>query len=77
MELFSIQECYQGLEKLYQDETELKRMSKQARIKADSFSSKHYAESVLDVYRYAIHEKNKNKKKGFFRRLIDRIKGES
>lgn len=71
------EECYQGLEKLYQDETELKRMSKQARIKADSFSSKHYAESVLDVYRYAIHEKNKNKKKGFFRRIIDRIKGES
>lgn len=71
------EECYEKMEKLYQDVVELKRLAKQARIKADSFSSNHYAESVLDVYRYAIREKNKDKKKGIFKRLVDRIKGES
>lgn len=39
---------------LYEDRNYLKRLSKQARISANQYSSKYYAERVLDVYEIAI-----------------------
>lgn len=35
----------------------LNNMARQARLNADLHSSKHYAESVLDVYKHAIESK--------------------
>ena len=40
---------------------ELNKMSRQARITADSHSLKYYAESILDVYNSAIKNSKKNK----------------
>ena len=49
---------------------ELERLSKQARLNAEGYSSKYYAERVLDVYKAS-----QEKKKGFFRTMIDNLKG--
>lgn len=68
-------ECFNVIEKLYLDQDKLSYMSKQARIKSESYSSKHYAESVLDVYNYAIKEQRKKDNRNFFRKVIDKIKG--
>ena len=47
--------------------------SKQARINAEVYSSKYYAESVLDVYKHAIENK-KNDNYGVIGKLVDKIK---
>ena len=44
---------------LYNDKKLLKKLSSHARISADMHSSKHFVESILDVYKIAI---NNNKK---------------
>lgn len=56
--------------KLYEEPTHLNRLSKQARINAEMHSSKHYAESVLDVYNHAIMNK-----KGMFDSISKIFKG--
>lgn len=55
---------------LYNDRNKLKRLSKQARLNAEIHSSKHYAESVLDVYNHAIANK-----KGMFESISKIFKG--
>lgn len=55
------------IESLLKNKDELKVMSKQARITADSHSLKYYAEQILDVYNFALSTKNEIK-------LIDKIK---
>ncbi len=45
---------------LYEDRDYLKRLSKQARISSNQFSSKYYAERVLDVYKIAIENYRAN-----------------
>ena len=57
---------------LYNDKAKIKRMSKQARINAEVHSSKHYAESVLDVYKHAID--NKKGRFGLISDIIDKVK---
>ena len=47
----------------------LQQLSKQARLNAEGYSSKYYAERVLDVYKTA-----QEKKKGFFQKMIDNFK---
>ena len=47
--------------KLYRDRDLLKRLSNQARIAAESHSSKYFAEKILDVYKIAIKNKPKHK----------------
>ena len=47
----------------------LQQLSKQARFNAEGYSSKYYAERVLDVYKSA-----QEKKKGFFQKMIDNFK---
>lgn len=56
--------------KLYNDPKLLNKMANQARINAEMHSSKHYAESVLDVYNHAI-----NNKKGMFDSISKIFKG--
>ena len=43
--------------KLYKDNVLLKRLSKQAKISAETHSSKYFVNSILDVYRIAIENK--------------------
>ena len=50
----------------------VERLSNQAIINSDRFSSKYFAESVLDVYKHAID--NKKKKTGFIEKLVDKVK---
>ena len=46
--------------KLFEDRTLLKRLSNQARISSNQYSSKYYAERVLDVYEIAIKNYKSN-----------------
>ena len=62
-------DCEEIIIELNKDRKELERLSKQAIINADRFSSKYFAESVLDVYKHAID----NKKKGLIDKLVDRV----
>ena len=58
------------MKELMDNPKELARLSKQARLNAEGYSSKYYAERVLDVYKTA-----QEKKKGFFRTMLDNLKG--
>ena len=53
---------------LHNDKDMLEKMSNQARINAELYSSKYYAESVLDVYRHAIDAKKR--KRNFIYKLV-------
>ena len=54
-------ECKEIITELYNDSELTKKLSNQARINSDRFSAKYFAESVLDVYKYAIeHKKNRH-----------------
>ena len=59
---------------LYDNKNSLKKMNKQARLNAEIYSSKHYAERVLDVYGRAID--NKKEKYSFINRIFKRKKKE-
>lgn len=67
------EECEDIITDLYNDRKLSKRLSKQARINSDRFSSKYFAESVLDVYKYAIA--NKKKRLGLLEKFVDKVKG--
>ena len=54
-------EYKRAITKLYRDRALLSRLSKQARIAAESHSSKYFAEQILDVYKIAIKNKPKHK----------------
>ncbi len=75
--LFDNRKMYrdQILELMDHPET-VERMSRQARITADSHSAKYFAEKVLAVYKTALGDRlEKKHKKGFFARLKGVIKG--
>jgi len=61
-----------SIEELYNDKTNYKRMSKQARVAAETHSLKYYAEQVIDVYNRALRSKPKT----FMDRLKNIIKKE-
>jgi len=67
-------ECKDILLNLYNHPDKLKKMSKQARINSERYSSKYYAESILDVYNYAI--KNHESRLGIIGKIVDKLKGE-
>ena len=72
--LFETEKEYQKqILRLYDNPKELERFNKQARIQAETYSSKFYAERVLEVYKRAIYEK-KNKKKNIVSRIFKSIK---
>ena len=54
-------EYQKHMTKLFEDKQLCQRLSSQARISAETHSSKYFAEQILDVYRIAI-KNNKNKK---------------
>ena len=73
--LFKDKKGYKNsIEKLMKDPEKLIRMGKQARINSDAYSSKYYAERVLDVYKSALEGRDTNKKRGFFTTAKDVIK---
>ena len=69
----SKKECKKIVKELYNSPKELKRLSKQAVLGADRFSSKYFAESILDVYNHAVENKKNNQ--GFLGKLVDKVKG--
>lgn len=74
---FETEEEYQKeVIELYTNKEEHKRLNKQARIQAEHYSSKNYAEQVLEVYDRAIKEKNDHHF-GIFSKLSKKIKGEN
>lgn len=58
---------------LFKDKKTVDSYSKQARINAEVYSSKYYAESVLDVYKHAIENK-KSDNYGVIGKIVDKIK---
>ena len=62
------------IERLYNNKKELERFNKQARIQAESYSSKFYAEKVLGVYKRAIKEKEDSNRFGIVSKIIKKVK---
>ena len=60
--------------RLYENPKELQRFDKQARIQAEHYSSKNYADRVLEVYNRAIKEKQEENRFGFFSKIYKSIK---
>ena len=60
---------------LYENREELQKIDKQARIQAEHYSSKNYADRVLEVYHRAIKEKQEENRFGFISKIIKSIKG--
>ncbi len=68
------EEYEKDIERLYLNPKELKRFDKQARIQAEHYSSKNYADRVLEVYQRAIKEKQEENRFGFISKIIKVIK---
>lgn len=60
--------------RLVNSEKELEKLCKQARIQAETYSSKYYAERVLEVYRRAIREKKEENRYGILSRIVKKWK---
>ena len=60
---------------LYENRNELQKIDKQARIQAEHYSSKNYADRVLEVYHRAIKEKQEENRFGIISKIIKAIKG--
>lgn len=58
------------VEELIEDKSKVDRLSRQARVSSETYSSKYYASRVLDVYNMAI--KSSGKKKGFLKRFKEK-----
>lgn len=67
-------ECKKIISELYNDKEKIKMLGRQARINVERYSSKYFAESVLDVYNYAI--KHFESRLGVIGKLVNKIKGE-
>lgn len=68
------EECQRIICDLYQDRELVKKLAKQARINVERYSSKYFAESVLDVYQYAI--KHYQSRLGVIGKIVNKIKGD-
>ena len=62
------------IKRLYSNPKELEKFDKQARIQAETYSSKYYGERVLEVYNRAIKEKEEENRYGFFSKIVRAIK---
>lgn len=60
--------------RLVKSEKELEKLCKQARIQAETYSSKYYAERVLEVYQRAIREKKEENRYGILSRIVKKWK---
>ena len=68
------EEYIEKILRLYENPTELERLDKQARIQAETYSSKYYADKVLAVYQRAIKEKEQENRFGVFSKIAKNIK---
>lgn len=72
--IFETQEEYENIVlELYKDKRQLDQLQRQARLNAEVHSSKYYAESVLDVYKHVIENKQ-NDNYGVIGKLVDKLK---
>ena len=72
---FETQEEYQKqVLRLYENKKELEKFDKQARIQAETYSSKYYGERVLEVYQRAIKEKKEEDRYGIFSKIVKNVK---
>jgi len=72
---FETEEEYQNqILHLYDNRKELAMIDKQARIQAEHYSSKNYADRVLEVYQRAIKEKEMENRFGILSKLYKKIK---
>ena len=60
--------------RLYENREELAKFDKQARIQAEHYSSKNYAERALEVYNRAIKEKEEENRFGLISKIVKGIK---
>ncbi len=60
--------------RLYEDKKELSKFDKQARIQAETYSSKYYGERVLEVYNRAIKEKKEENRFGIISKIAKAVK---
>lgn len=73
--IFETQEEYEKqILRLIKNKEELKKFNHQARIQAETYSSKYYAERVLEVYNRAIKEKKEENRFGIISKIIKIIK---
>ena len=73
--LFSDKKKYKNsIIKLMSDKELCIRLGAQALIKSNKYSSKNYAEKVLEIYNLALDGRGTNRKRGFFRKVTDIIK---
>ena len=63
-----------AMEKLMSDDELCLKLGAQARVNSDSYSSKYYAERVLDVYKIALDGREVNEKRSFFDKAKDVVK---
>ena len=66
------EECKKIIEEFYNDRKLVEKISKQGVIDSDKFSSRVFAESVLEVYKKAIE--NKNNKHSIIEKIVDKVK---
>ncbi|MBO5376403.1 MAG: glycosyltransferase family 4 protein [Bacilli bacterium] len=72
--IFETQDEYEKIVlELYKDKKQLDQLQRQARLNAEVHSSKYYAESVLDVYKHVIDNKQ-NDNYGVIGKLVDKLK---
>ena len=68
------EEYIKQIEYLYNNKEVYKKLERQARIQAETYSSKYYGERVLEVYKRAIKEKQQENKYGIFTTIFHKIK---
>ena len=68
------EEYINAIERIYKNKKEYQQLSNQARIQAEQYSSKFYAEKVLNVYKRAIKSKKEETKYGIFSKIFYNIK---
>ncbi|MCI8588314.1 MAG: glycosyltransferase family 4 protein, partial [Bacilli bacterium] len=63
--------CKKAIIELYNDKEKNQKLAKQARINVEKYSAKYFAESVLNVYEYALaHKENRL---GVFGKLVEKL----
>ena len=73
--LFKTVEDYEKIiRRLYDNPKELDWFNRQARIQAESYSSKYYADKVLVVYNRAIKEKEQENRFGIISKIAKNIR---
>ena len=67
-------ECKREILELWKNKEKRERLSRQARINSERYSTKYFAESILDVYNYAL--KHRENRLGVIGKIVDKIIGD-